>query len=172
MVFKFKKQHDAIASIDILSWKKFGVKGLILDLDNTIVSEDDKYLSPGAIEWIQEAKSQELKLFILSNGKRRYRAKTWSERLNIPLINPAHKPFPYSFWKALLKMKLKPKQVLVIGDSLHTDILGSYLVGCHSIHVASLPHPPLWWEKIFGKWVQFPYTFIDELCKVDDFIDQ
>jgi hypothetical protein len=172
MILKFNQQHHTLASIDILYLKQFDIRGFILDLDNTIVSEDDKYLSPGAMEWIQQAKSQRLKVFILSNGKRRIRAKIWSERLNIPIINPAHKPFPFSFWKALSVMKLKPKQVVVIGDSLHTDIIGSYLVGCPCIQVASLPHPPRWWEKIFGKWVQFPYAFIDELCKVDHFIDQ
>ncbi len=156
-----------LASIDIDSLISFGIKGVILDLDNTIVSEDDRYLSPGAEAWIEKAKLKEFKFFILSNGKRHYRVKFWSSRLDIPAINPARKPFPFAFRYALKSMRLKPKQVVVIGDSRHTDILGALLTGCHSIQVATLPHPFRWWEKLLGKRVQTPYPSDHELWEVD-----
>ena len=143
--------------IDVESLVNAGIKGVILDLDNTIISEDDRYLSPDAEVWIARAKKVQLKLFILSNGKRHYRVKYWSSYLDIPAINPAHKPFPASFRKALRYMQLRPKEVVVIGDSRHTDMLGALWVGCHRIQVASLPHPPRWWEKLLGKFVQIPY---------------
>jgi HAD superfamily phosphatase (TIGR01668 family) len=104
-----------------------------------------------------QAKFQGLRFFILSNGKRRYRVKAWSHRLDIPAINPASKPFAFAFRKALKYMQLQPKQVIVIGDSRHTDKLGAWLVGCPSIQVATLPHPFRWWEKLLGKRVQIPY---------------
>jgi HAD superfamily phosphatase (TIGR01668 family) len=74
-VFNFPKEAYRLASIELEVLKKSGIKGVILDLDNTIVSEDDRYLSPGAEAWIKEAKLQGVKFFILSNGKRRYRVK-------------------------------------------------------------------------------------------------
>jgi len=54
-------------------------------------------------------------------------------------------------------MQLSPSAVVVIGDSRHTDVLGAWLAGCPNIQVASLPHPPRWWEKLLGKYVQTPY---------------
>ena len=60
-------------------------------------------------------------------------------------------------------MQLKPKQVIVIGDSRHTDMLGAWLVGCPSIQVATLPHPFRWWERLLGKRVQTPYPREHEL---------
>jgi hypothetical protein len=156
-----------LASIDLDLLMIFGIKGVILDLDNTIVSEDDRYLSPGAEAWIERAKSKGFKFFILSNGKRRYRVKFWSYRLDIPAINPAKKPFPFAFRKALKSMQLKPRQVVVIGDSRHTDILGALLTGCYSIQVATLPHPFRWWEKLLGKRVQTPYPLDGELWDND-----
>jgi len=36
-------------------------------------------------------------------------------------------------------MQFQPKQVIVIGDSRHTDMLGAWLVGCPSIQVATFP---------------------------------
>lgn len=156
-----------LASIE-LDWLKIsGIQGVILDLDNTIVSEDDRYLSPGAEAWITQAKLAGFKFFILSNGKRRYRVKFWCNRLDIPAINPARKPSPYGFRKAIAKLQLQPQQVVVIGDGLHTDILGAWLSGCCSIQVATLPHPLRWWEKLAGKWVQTPYPAGRELWDFD-----
>jgi uncharacterized protein len=146
-----------VAAIDLDRLVAAGIKGMILDLDNTIVSENDRYISPHAIDWIDRAKQLDIKLFLLSNGKRRYRVEYWSNYLEIPAIHPAKKPFPASFDRAMRQMQLSPRGVVVIGDSRHTDILGAWWVGCRSIQVASLPHPPRWWEKLLGKYVQIPY---------------
>jgi len=157
-VFGFPASVDILADIKFAALIEGGIQGIILDLDNTIISEDDRYLSPYAEAWISQAKDLGIKFFILSNGKRRYRVEYWSSYLGIPAINPAKKPFPGAFGKALKVMNLRPKQVVVIGDSRHTDILGAWWVGCPWIQVASLPHPPRWWEKLLGKYVQQPYV--------------
>ncbi|HEY9906869.1 MAG TPA: YqeG family HAD IIIA-type phosphatase [Thermosynechococcaceae cyanobacterium] len=151
------RQTDTLGTLDLQLLQAHRISGVILDLDNTIVSEDDRYLSPGAEAWISQAQQSGLQCFILSNGKRRHRVEFWSRRLNTPAISPARKPFPASFRKALTKMGLKPAQVVVIGDSRHTDMLGAWLVGCPSIQVATLPHPLRWWEQLLGKRVQTPY---------------
>jgi uncharacterized protein len=154
---------NSVAAIDFAGLIKLGINGIIIDLDNTIISEDDRYVSPHAFTWINQAKKSGLKLFILSNGKRHYRVRYWSQYLDIPAISPAKKPFPNAFRKALKHMQLTPKQVVVVGDSRHTDILGAWIVGCPSIQVASLPHPPRWWEKLIGRYVQTTYPVEQEL---------
>lgn len=151
------RQAEILAEISLEALVDVGIRGIILDLDNTIVSEDDRYVSPQAVDWIFQAQKSGFKLFILSNGKRRYRVNYWCQYLKIDAINPARKPFPASFRKAIKAMQLAPKEVVVIGDSRHTDLLGAFLVGCPSIQVASLPHPPRWWERLAGRWVQIPY---------------
>lgn len=160
-----------LAEIEIDQIKTSGIKGIILDLDNTIVSEDDRYVSPWAEDWITQAKLAGLQFFILSNGKRRYRVKFWSHRLDIQAINPAKKPFPWAFRQAIAYMRLQPKQVVVIGDSLHTDVLGAWLSGCYCIQSATLPHPPRWWEKLASKWVQIPYADGSEIWDFDAAVD-
>lgn len=161
---------DTLASIDLHRLTSMGIEGIILDLDNTIVSEDDRYLSPHAENWIAQAKGLGIKFFFLSNGKRRYRVEYWSHHLDIPAISPAKKPFPSSFRKAMQQMQLTSKQVIVIGDSRHTDVFGAWLSGCRSIQVATLPHPPRWWEKLLGKYVQTPYSKKLELWDFTDSI--
>lgn len=153
----FPPQAETLAAIDIQSLISLGIRAVILDLDNTIISEDDRYLSPYAEAWIKQAKDLGVRFFILSNGKRRARVKYWSSYLDIPAISPAKKPFPGAFRKAMKYMNVLPNQVVVIGDSRHTDVLGAWLSGCFSIQVASLPHPLRWWERLLGKYVQTPY---------------
>ena len=148
---------ELLADIDLASLKAAGINGIILDLDNTIISEDDRWISPDARLWIEQARQQNFRLFVLSNGKRAERVKYWSKTLNIRAISPARKPIPSSFHKAFKKMSLKPGQVVVIGDSFHTDVLGAWLARCYAIQVASLPHPARIWEKYIGKIVHIPY---------------
>lgn len=161
------KQAITLACIDLSQLSLAGIKGVILDLDNTIVSEDDRYLSPGAEAWILQAKQQGFRFFVLSNGKRQYRVDAWRQRLEVPILSPAKKPFPKSFRRALMQMELAPHQVMVIGDSRHTDVLGAWLVGCSCIQVTTLPHPPRWWEKLCGRLVQIPYPPEQELWDMD-----
>lgn len=156
-------QVDILASVGIHQLLSAGIYGVILDLDNTIVSEDDRYLSPYAEAWINQAKDLGIKFFLLSNGKRHHRVKYWSHHLDIPSASPAKKPFPAAFRKAMRYMQLSPREVVVIGDSRHTDMLGAWLVCCSSIQVASLPHPPRWWERVLGKYVQNPYPLNQKL---------
>ncbi|BAZ06719.1 YqeG family HAD IIIA-type phosphatase [Calothrix sp. NIES-3974] len=160
---KYHYCSETVADIDINWLKLCQFQGIILDLDNTIISEDDRYLSPHVEAWISEAKSAGFKMFMLSNGKRRHRVIYWSNRLNIPALSPARKPLPKAFKHAISVMQIKPHQVVVIGDSFHTDILGAKIIGCASIQVASLPHPPRWWEKIAGRFVQKSYPHLREL---------
>jgi len=165
---RLPRRIHTLAQIKVDKIKICGVKGIILDLDNTIISEDDRYLSPRAEDWITEAKLAGLQFFILSNGKRRYRVKYWSHRLDIQALSPAKKPFPPAFRQAIAYMQLPAKHILVVGDSLHTDFVGALLCGCGYIQVATLPHPPRWWEKLAGKWVQIPYASGLELWDFDD----
>jgi HAD superfamily phosphatase (TIGR01668 family) len=150
-----------VSDIKLELLQSLNIKGVIIDLDNTIISEDDKYLSPNSEEWIQEAKQLGFRFFMLSNGKRRWRIEFWSNRLDIPAISPAKKPFPRAFRRAISSMDVRADQVVVIGDSLHTDVIGAWLSGCWSIQVATLPHKPRWWEKIAGRWIQSPYPLND-----------
>jgi uncharacterized protein len=161
--YRFPGCSDALALISLTLLIDSGIKGIIIDLDNTIISEDDRYMSPDAVTWIAQAKKLGFKLFILSNGKRHCRVRYWSEYLDISAISPARKPFPAAFRKAMADMQLDPERVVVIGDSLHSDILGAWIVGCPHIQVASLPHPPRWWEKLIGRYVQTAYPVESEL---------
>jgi uncharacterized protein len=163
----FPRRAKILASVSLGRLMDSGIQGIIIALDNTIVSEDDRHISPYAVTWINLAKQLGFRLFILSNGKQIYRVKSWSNRLDLPAIHSAKKPFPTAFGTALRHMQLPPERVVVSGDSYHTDILGAWIAGCHSIQVAALPHRRKWWEKLIGKYVQNTYPSGQELWEFD-----
>lgn len=161
--FQWYRHIYRLADIRYDTLLSLGALGIILDLDNTIVSEDDHFLSPGSEAWLKEGKDQGLRFFILSNGKRKNRFHYWSNRLDIPGIYRAHKPSLRAYRQALKVLDLERDHVVVIGDSFHTDVLGAWCLGCPCFQVASLPHPPRWWERLLGRWVQIPYPHPEEL---------
>jgi len=146
-----------LSDIQIHWLEKQGIRGIILDLDNTIVSEDDRYLSPNVEAWLNQVTRNGIKIFLVSNGKRKTRFLYWTERFNLSGIQKARKPFRSGFQQAMRSMRLNLNQVAVIGDSLHTDILGAKFSNLMSIQVASLPHPKRWWENLIGAYIQIPY---------------
>ena len=150
-------QFTVLSDITIEWLKDREVKGLILDLDNTIISEDDRYLSPQVETWLRHVKGSGIQVFLVSNGKRQARFLYWKERLHLPGFHRAKKPFKVGFQRAMRSMNLRPHEVIVIGDSFHTDVLGAKISQLRSIQISSLPHPKRWWERLIGAYVQKPY---------------
>lgn len=114
--------------------KETGIKGIITDLDNTLVEWDRPNATPKLMEWFKELKDQGMKVTIVSNNNEA-RVKSFSEPLNIPFIYKARKPMGKAFVKAVKDMNLKKEDVVVIGDQLLTDVLGGNRNGFQTILV-------------------------------------
>ncbi|WP_273129783.1 YqeG family HAD IIIA-type phosphatase [Metabacillus sp. HB246100] len=114
--------------------KESGVKGIITDLDNTLVEWDRPNATPELLEWFKELKDYGMQVTIVSNNNES-RVKAFSEPLNIPFIYKARKPMGKAFLKAVKDMKLKKEDVVVVGDQLLTDVLGGNRNGFKTILV-------------------------------------
>jgi HAD superfamily phosphatase (TIGR01668 family) len=114
--------------------KDKGIKGIITDLDNTLVAWDRPDATPEIIEWMKSMQDVGIQVTIVSNNNE-VRVKAFCDPLGIPFINDARKPMRKSFQKALTSMDVKKEEVVVIGDQLLTDILGGNIKGLHTILV-------------------------------------
>lgn len=112
-----------------------GMKGIITDLDNTLVAWDRKDATPEIIDWFAKMESSGLKVVIISNNNEE-RVKFFSEPLNIPFLSGAKKPMRRTFNQGAKLMELKNDEVVVVGDQLLTDILGGNRAGFYTILVA------------------------------------
>ena len=121
-----------------------GLKGLMLDLDNTLVpygSYDDR---AEVSQWAAALQAGGYGLYLLSNATPE-RARVWAARLGLPGVGLAGKPFAQGYRRGLSALGLPARQVGMVGDQLFTDILGGNWSGMFTIMVRpisdnALPH--------------------------------
>lgn len=117
-------------TIEILNKNK--IKGLILDVDNTLI-DYDKNLLDGAKEWCDNLKQNKIKLFIVSNTNKVKKVEKVAKILDLDYIYFAHKPNKKGFLKAQKLMGLKVEEIAAVGDQIFTDVLGGNRVGMFTI---------------------------------------
>ncbi|TMN21024.1 YqeG family HAD IIIA-type phosphatase [Lentibacillus cibarius] len=117
--------------------KKRGLKGIITDLDNTLVAWDVKDATPEIIEWFRMMNEHNIKVTIISNNNME-RVKLFSEPLNTPFVFSARKPLSHAFKRAAREMELQKDDIVVVGDQILTDILGGNIAGFHTILVVPI----------------------------------
>ena len=130
---------------DIL--KKNKIKGLILDVDNTLIDLDRK-MNPKIIDWVTELKKEGIKFCIVSNTNKFEKVKGVAEKLDIPYFYFAKKPLKIGFHKARNKMNLKEENIAAVGDQLMTDILGANRCKMFSILVEPISQKEMMITKI------------------------
>lgn len=138
---------DSVKNINPTLLKKNNIKGLILDVDNTLI---DYYrnLVDGAEKWCEELKNEWIKCIILSNSNKRSKVEEVAEKLNIDYIMFAKKPLKSGFKRALSKLELKPEEVAVVGDQLFTDVIGAKRMNMFSILVKQVGEKDIFITKL------------------------
>ncbi len=111
----------------------WGYRGIIFDIDNTLVGHD-KPATKEAIELAEKLKKIGFKLMIVSNNAEP-RVKTFADALSIPYVYKAHKPSKDGYLKAMEMMGTAKDSTLAIGDQLSTDIWGANRAGIFNIRV-------------------------------------
>ncbi len=114
-----------------------GIRGLILDLDNTVVAWNAPAPTDAVRQWMIQVRAAGLRACIVSNNFTG-RAQAVGDQLGVPVVPAAVKPIPWAFRKAMAIMGIPAAQTALIGDQLFTDILGGNLLGMQTILVEPL----------------------------------
>jgi len=137
-ILKPKVYVDSICNIDLKKLKKVkNIKGIIVDLDNTLVAWGKKEVSQRIIDWVKEAKRLEFKLCIVSNTNSK-RVAELAKIFNIPYHSKYFKPFSVAFNNGLKILDTKKTETVVIGDQIFTDIWGGNILKLLTILVAPI----------------------------------
>ena len=115
---------DSVKEITYELLKKRNIKGLILDVDNTLI-DYYKNMPEGIEDWCKDLKETGIKFCIASNSNKKDKIEMVSKKLQIPYTFFAKKPLKIGLNKATTIMNLENKQVAVVGDQIFTDILGA-----------------------------------------------
>lgn len=125
---------QSVFQIDIEKLANSGFKGIITDLDNTLVGWDVKTPTKEIQEWFKKANDLGLTITIVSNNNEK-RVSAFSKDLDVDFIFKARKPMGRAFKKAIQHMNIKPEETIVIGDQMLTDVLGGNNNGLYTIMV-------------------------------------
>lgn len=101
-----------------------GIKGIITDLDNTLVEWDRPDATEEIAAWMRELAEAGIRVIIASNNHEE-RVKRFAEPLGIPYIHRAKKPLGNAYYAGLVSLKLQRHEVAMVGDQLLTDVMGA-----------------------------------------------
>lgn len=129
---------ESLWSVDVDTLLRIGIRGVILDLDNTIVDWNESWLRPEVRAWMAAAKERGLRFCLVSNALRGERVMQVAEDLGICAVLRAGKPLPGAFRKGMKALGTDPPSTCAIGDQVFTDIVGASRLGLVTVLV-----PPL-----------------------------
>lgn len=124
---------DSVFDIDFEQLYAQGYRGILFDVDNTLVHHGDN--SNAQVDALfEKLHTMGFATLLLSNNSAN-RLERFKKNIDTPYLAEAGKPQPESYYKALEMLKLPPEQVICIGDQIFTDILGANRSGIYSILV-------------------------------------
>lgn len=131
---------DSILSLtpDIL--QQHGLKGLVLDVDETLVPIRVAQASEELRDWLQELRPL-ASIWLVSNNISQSRISRIAKSLNLPYILGARKPSRRKLRQAVAAMDIPFEQVAMVGDRLFTDVLAGNRLGMFTILVEPMVDP-------------------------------
>ncbi len=124
MLYYPKYYFENITQIDIDFLKKNNIKGLILDVDNTLIDYNHNLID-GLENWYEKIKSNNISACIVSNSNKKEKISKVANILGIPYISFGTKPLKRGLKKAARILNLKANEIAVIGDQIFTDVIGA-----------------------------------------------
>ena len=150
MLLKPKIKLNSVREINSVFLKKHNIKGLILDLDNTLTLHGKLNTEAGISDWLIEMKRSGIKLMVVSNNSHK-RVKLTADMLGLEFVSNGAKPLTFGITKAQKLMKLPKNQIAMVGDQIFTDIIGGNLKGLTTVLVEPFEDEAQWFLALKRK---------------------
>ena len=136
MPFRLKPTYivERVTDINIEELRDENIKGLIFDLDNTLMPPNTCILPEDIAEWLEKVKV-DFKVAILSNNPDKCYVQEAGKKVGCIAFEKAGKPRRKAAIQALKDLELIPSQVVMVGDRPLTDILVGQRLGVITILV-------------------------------------
>ncbi len=115
---------DRVEQIDVEALRERGVRGVLLDIDNTIARWQCEKVAEPVQAWLQALKQADIPVCLVSNSLWSQRPVRMAAQLGVGYIPHAGKPRRRGLRQALQQIRVPPDQAVIVGDQLFTDIWG------------------------------------------------
>ena len=129
---------DSTYKIDFEAFYKRGMRGIIFDVDNTLVPHGAP-ADKRAAELFDKLHRMGYRTMLLSNNKEP-RVKTFAEKVGEDYLYKAGKPKRGGYLRAMERMGTKAESTLFVGDQLFTDVWGAKRSNIYAVLVKPI-HP-------------------------------
>ncbi|YAF95876.1 MAG: YqeG family HAD IIIA-type phosphatase [Nodularia sp. CChRGM 3473] len=141
--------------------QQYELKGLVLDVDETLVPITVGVASPELQQWVEQIRTY-TELCLVSNNLSEARIGGIARSLDLPYYLGAAKPSRRKIRAALTAMNLPVQRVGMVGDRLFTDVIAGNRLGMFTILVEPIVHPDavlrshpirnfeVWFSEILG----------------------
>lgn len=130
---------DRVTDIPLDRLRAAGVRGLLFDLDSTLLPHHAHAVGPEVAAWLEAVRAQGFAVAVVTNGPPR-RALPLCEPLEVPCVYRARKPLRRGLRRALELLGLQPHHAAMVGDQLFTDIWAGRRMGMYTVWIR--PHSP------------------------------
>src|SRR5699024_7945222 len=142
---------DSAYQIDYEKIYDRGYRGLIFDIDNTLVPHGAP-ADERAIALFARLKNLGFSCCLLSNNQME-RVSSFNEPIQVFFIENAHKPSAKNYRRAMEMMGTDEKNTLFIGDQLFTDVYGAKRAGIRTVLVRPI-HPKEEIQIVFKRYLE------------------
>ena len=144
-----------------------GIKGVLLDIDNTLEPYENKKPSEPVLAWLKSLQSVGISIAFVSNNNRK-RVDTFNQELGFISYSRAMKPFASTILKAMKKIGTDSKNTVLIGDQMLTDIYGAHNASIRSILVDPIKDKTDLFTKMKRKLEKIIKTKYEKKVKYDE----
>ena len=131
---------NTVFDVDYTKLYDAGVRLILTDLDNTLISYKENEPNDELYEWISNRKKEGFEIIIVSNNSNRKRVSDFAEKLDIKSVSVATKPLKRGFKKALklVTRKYQFNEIVALGDQLMTDVFAANRMNYYSVLVKAI----------------------------------
>ena len=129
---------DSTYNIDFKKLYEEGIRGVIFDIDNTLVPHGAP-ADQRAVGFFEELRKLGMAYCLISNNHLP-RVKSFADAVQAKFVEDAHKPSRKNYLKAMEMMDVTLDSCLFVGDQIFTDVYGAKRCGMRTILVKPI-HP-------------------------------
>lgn len=111
-----------------------GIRGLVVDIDNTLTEHDSIHLPDDVATWAITMRAAGVRIVLISNNHAP-RVSPFADKLGVEWVCDAHKPLKSGMRRAQEALGCEKEVMAMVGDQLFTDVLAARRYGIRALLV-------------------------------------